>query len=72
MTVYIDDILIYSETLEKHQKHIKIVLKRLKEAELQVDINKYKFYKKETKFLEIIIKVNDVQMNLERFKAILK
>ena len=46
MTVYINDILIYSETLEKHQKHIQTVLKRLKEAELQVNINKYKFHKK--------------------------
>ena len=36
-----------------------------------MDINKYKFYKK-TKFLEIIIEVNDVQMNSERFKIILK
>ena len=49
-----------------------MILRRLREAELQVDINKCKFYKKETKFLRIIIKVNDIQIDSERFKAILK
>ena len=60
MTVYIDDILIYSETLEEHQEHVKTVLKRLREAELQVNIDKCKFYKKEMKFLRIIIEVDGV------------
>ena len=72
MTAYINNILIYSETLEKHCEHVKTVLKRLREAELQVNIDKCKFHKKEMKFLRIIIKVNDVQIDSERFKAILK
>jgi hypothetical protein len=33
-TAFVDDILIYSETLEEHEKHVKEVLKRLREAGL--------------------------------------
>ena len=37
-----------------------MILKRLQEAGLQVDINKNKFHKKNTKFLKIVIRVNDI------------
>ena len=72
MTVYIDDIFIYSETLREHQEYVKTVLRRLREAELQVNINKCEFYKKKMKFLKIIIEVNSIQIDFKRFKAILK
>ena len=49
-----------------------MILRKLREAELQVNINKCKFHKKKTKFLRIIIKVNSIQIDSERFKAILK
>ena len=44
-----------------------MILKRLREAGLQVDINKYEFYKKKMKFLRIIIKINNVQIDSEMF-----
>jgi uncharacterized membrane protein (DUF106 family) len=34
VTTFVDDILIYSETLEEHKKYIREVLKRLREARL--------------------------------------
>ena len=44
VTAYIDDILIYSETLEEHRKHIRKVLAKLAEAGLHLDINKCEFH----------------------------
>ena len=49
-----------------------MVLGRLWKAGLQVDIDKCEFHKKEMKFLGIIIEVDGVQMDSERFKAILE
>jgi len=41
--VYLDDILIYSKMRKKHRDHVKLVLKQLREAELQMNIQKCKF-----------------------------
>jgi Reverse transcriptase (RNA-dependent DNA polymerase) len=37
-TAYLDDILIYGDTLEEHKKHVIQVLKRLRKAGLHIDI----------------------------------
>ncbi len=36
--VYLNDILIYSKIRKKHKDHVKLVLSRLREAELQMNI----------------------------------
>ncbi len=64
--VYLDDILIYSKTRKKHKDHVKLVLKRLREAELQMNIQKCKFNVEETVFLEVIISEQDLRMNLNK------
>ena len=46
------------------------VLACLKKAGLQVNINKYKFYIIETKFLGFIIKVDKIAVNLKKIKAL--
>ena len=48
---YLDDIIIFSETPEQHLKHIQIVLKRLKEANLKMKKSKCDFFKKELHYL---------------------
>ena len=39
-TVYLDDILIYSDNEAEHEIHIKHILQKLEEAGLQADITK--------------------------------
>lgn len=43
--VYLDDILIYSETLEQHRGHVKLVLQALRDAKLLVNPEKSEFEK---------------------------
>ena len=43
---YLDDIIIFSETAEEHLTHIKIVLKRLQEANLKMKRSKCSFFQK--------------------------
>ena len=40
---YVDNILIYSDSVEEHHKHVRLVLLKLQEAGLQCDINKCEF-----------------------------
>ena len=59
-TAYINNILIYSNNLTEHRKHIKLVLEVLCGASLQLNINKYKFYKTEVLYLRLIILIDSV------------
>jgi hypothetical protein len=54
-TAYLDDILIYSNNVLEHKHYVKLVLQRLREAGLQVNIKKTEFHVIRTKYLGFII-----------------
>ncbi len=60
---YLNDILIYSKILKKHKTHVKEVLNKLREVDLQININKCEFKIQKISFLELLIFINDLQMN---------
>jgi len=49
---FVDDIFIFSRTIEEHLEHIKEVLKIFKEYYLKIDIEKCKFIQKEVEVLD--------------------
>jgi len=57
---YLNDILIYSKILKEHKTHVKEVLDKLHEADLQIDIDKCKFKIQKISFLELLIFINDL------------
>ncbi len=67
---YLDDILIYSKTQKKHRQHVKMILDRLQDADLQIDIWKCEFNVEETVFLEIIVSEQGLCINSIKVKAI--
>ena len=69
-TVYVNDILIYSDNLLKHDTQVKKVLQRLKKAELQADIKKSEFSVQSTKFLSFIISTEGIAMNSEKITVV--
>ena len=69
-TAYLDDILIYSQNLEEHQEHVKLVLQRLIGAGLEVDIRKCEFHVKKTKFLGLIVSTDGLEMDPEKIDVI--
>ncbi len=69
--VYLNDILIYSKMRKKHRDHVKLVLRWLCEAELQMNIWKCKFNVEEIVFLEIIVSELDFCMNLSKMTVII-
>ncbi len=60
---YLNDILIYSKTLKKHRTHMKEVLDKLREADLQMNIDKCEFEIQKISFLKLLIFINDLQIN---------
>ncbi len=60
---YLNDILIYSKTLKEHRTHVKEVLNKLRETDLQMNIDKYEFKIQKISFLKLLIFINDLRMN---------
>ncbi len=60
---YLNNILIYSKTLKEHKTHVKEVLNKLREVDLQINIDKCEFKIQKISFLELLIFINDLRMN---------
>jgi hypothetical protein len=71
VSIYINDILIYNNFKKKHVKHVKKMLQRLRNANLQVDIDKCEFFVHEIKYLDFIVDRNEIRMNFEKVETIL-
>ena len=67
---YLDDILIYNETREKHVEHVFKMLKKLQIVELYLNIDKCEFFVQEVKYLKLIIIIDDIKMNLKKIEII--
>ena len=55
--VYLDNIIIYSNSEKEYKKYIEWVLSRLYKENMLVVIKKYKFYTKKTDFIGFIIEL---------------
>ena len=71
-TAYLDDVLIFSETLEDHHQHVEMVLERLDKAGLFVDIDKCEFDQQEVKYLGMFIGVDGLKMDPAKIKTIME
>jgi len=68
--VYIDDIIVYSKTLEEHMKHLEDVLQRFKKANLTINKEKSEFCKRQVEFLGHIVSKEGTKRNPEKVRAI--
>jgi len=60
---YLNDILIYSKILKEHRTHVKEVLNKLHEVDLQINIDKCEFKIQKISCLELLMFINDLRMN---------
>lgn len=58
VVVYMDDCLVFSENMEDHKKHLKLVKDRLWERNILLNSDKCDYFKEEIKFLGHIIDKN--------------
>lgn len=71
-SAYIDDILIFTDgSLDDHRAKVKLVLTKLQEAGLYLDIDKCEFERTETKYLGFIVRAGvGIQMDPEKVRTI--
>jgi len=68
--VYLNDIIVYSNNYEVYIHYMQIVLERLREYKLYINLKKYLFYITSIDFLGFIISVNGVSIEKSRVDAI--
>ena len=70
VVVYLDDILIYSNSLEEHKRHVRMVLKCLYKAGLYVKPQKCQFHVQEVSFLGYLISPHGIRMDPKKVEAV--
>jgi hypothetical protein len=71
VVVFIDDILIFSKNEEEHDKHLHMVLQKLRENQLYAKLNKCEFWLIEVSFLGHIISVGGISIDPSKVKDML-
>jgi hypothetical protein len=64
--VYMDDILVYSRTLEEHVEHVRKVLKALKKHNLRLKPSKSEFHKQKVEFVGMLISAQGLEVNPDK------
>jgi hypothetical protein len=70
-TAYLDDILIYNDNELKHEAHVKKILFKLRDADLEVDITKCKFHVIEIAYLNMIVIIKKIKINSVKMKIVI-
>jgi len=68
--IYIDDIIIYSQTFSDHLKHLKAVFGKLKEAGLTLKPSKCRFAAKEVTYLGHIFSKDGIHVDPDKIEAV--
>jgi len=68
--IYINNILVYSNIEKNYKNYVNKILTKLYKTSLYLDINKCVFFVKQIKYLNLIIIIEEIQINLEKIKYI--
>jgi hypothetical protein len=70
VVVYLDDILIFRKTKEDHLRHLTLLMRRLQQEKLLMNLKKSSFMKTKLVYLDFVFSSNELKMDLEKVKAI--
>jgi hypothetical protein len=68
--IYLDDILVYSKTEAEHLKHLAVVMRRLQQEKLLINMRKSSFMRTKLIYLGFVISANELKMDLKKVNAI--
>ena len=66
-----DDILIYYQSEEEHEDHLRIFLQTLREHQLYAKFSKCEFWLTEVRFLGHVVSASSVSVDLGKVKAVM-
>ena len=67
---YLDDVLIYSKTLEEHEQHVRTILNEFRKHKLYAKESKCEFFLSEVKFLGFIVGTDGVKVDPTKVEAV--
>ena len=70
--VFIDDILIYSQSTKEHEQHLKLLLELLRDQKLYAKFSKCEFWIREVHFLGHVINEKGIHVDPAKIEAIKK
>ncbi|KAI3805311.1 hypothetical protein L1987_27555 [Smallanthus sonchifolius] len=70
--VFIDDIIIYSQSQEEHAKHLRIIMETLRKERLYAKFSKCEFWKQEVQFLGHVVNEHGIQVDPSKIEAVMK
>jgi hypothetical protein len=71
VVVFIDDILIFSKMEEEHEKHLRLVLEKLRSSQLYAKFSKCEFWLTEVTFLGHVISAGGVSVDPDKVREAL-
>ena len=71
VVVFVDEILIYSQSEEEHDDHWRIVLQALRDHQLYAKFSKWEFWLTEVRFLGHVVSASSVSVDLEKVEAVM-
>ena len=72
MDIYLDDIFIYSNSLEEHVKHVKLIIDVLKQEKLYLSKKKLQFLTPELRILGQVVNDNGIHMDSDKVNRVKK
>jgi len=67
---YLDDILIFSQNLENHRRHVRTILRRVEETGLTLKASQCEFHTMDTEYLGYVISPKGLRMDEEKIRTI--
>jgi hypothetical protein len=72
VVVFIDDILVYSNSFEEHEEHLRQTLQTLRDHQLYAKLSKCEFWLKRVMFLGHVISAKGIFVDPQKVEAVLK
>ena len=71
VVVFVDNILIYSQSEWEHEYHLRIILQLLRDHQLYTKFSKCEFFVTEVRFLRHVVSTSGVSADLEKVEAVM-
>ena len=69
--VFVNEILIYSQSEEEHEDHLRVVLQLMRDHQLYSKFSKCEFWLTEVKFLGHVVSASGVSVDPEKVEAVM-